>query len=348
MVRANRAKLDAAPISVVIPAYNASAYLRTTLESVFAQSMQPHEVIVVNDGSTDDTVAIAESFGATVISLENHGPSAARNAGTQAAGSEFIAYLDADDIWAPEKLALQLAALRDYSKPAFSFTDFRRFDSFGVHRARSGLRAHPAFRRTVGIHHDRTAIVISADPKRPVLRDMYFLPSSVLVRRDDVLAVGGFDESLRAGEDHEFFLRLFARIPALAVMRPLLFYRRHALQLSASPIAVSLREFEIVSRVTATPAQYPSADAKYMSGKSFLLHYRIGICDARLGRFDESIVSFKNSLVARRTLRAGMALFASRFARSGVGRSVFHAARALRRSRRERRFAKAELSRGSR
>lgn len=337
-------QVGAPRISVVIPAYNAGAYLRTTLESVFAQSMQPEEIIVVNDGSTDDTVAIARSFGATVVSLKNGGPSAARNAGTWVAGGEYIAYLDADDIWAPQKLALQVAALRAYSKPAFSFTDFRRFDTRGFHNAPSGLRAQPAFRRTVGNRRNRAIILISADAKRPVLRDMYFLPSSVLVRRTDVLAIGGFDESLRAGEDHEFFLRLFRRIPALAVMQPLLLYRRHAAQSTASAITIPMREFEVQSRVAAAPARYPNSDVKYIAGKGFLLHYRIGICDARLGRFDESIDSFRKSLAERRTLRAAAALFASRFARGTSGRRVFELVRALLRLRRERRVAGAIFS----
>jgi glycosyltransferase involved in cell wall biosynthesis len=333
-----------AQISVVIPAYNAGAYLRTTLESVLAQSALPGEIIVVDDGSTDDTAAIARSFGARVIVIPNGGPSHARNVGTWAAVGEWIAYLDADDIWAPEKLAVQFDALTCQSQPAFSFTDFRRFDDCGIYVAPSGLRAHPAFRRTVGNMRDAAIIIIAADDKRPVLSDMYFLPSSVLVRRADVLAVGGFDESLDAGEDFEFFLRLFRRVPAIAVMRPLLLYRRHATQLSASAIGIATAEFEVQSRVAAAPARYPSADAKYICGKGFLLHCRIAICDARLGKFDEAICSCKKSLAARRTVRAAAVLIASRIARAAPGRAVFYAARALRRMKPSRNVPAADVS----
>jgi glycosyltransferase involved in cell wall biosynthesis len=330
---------ERARISVVIPAYNAAAFLPATLASVFAQSELPAEVIVVDDGSTDDTAAVARSCGATVISVRNGGGSAARNVGTRAAAGEYIAYLDADDIWAPEKLALQLDALESFVQPAFSFTDHLVFDELGVHAGRGGLRAHPAFRRTVGPMLNDATILIAADDTRPVLSDMYFLPASVLVRRVDVLAVGGFDESLRGSEDYEFFLRLFRLVPAIAVMQPLLFYRRHPAQVTASEIAVIEREFEIQRRIAAAPERYTRGDVTYSASKDYILHYRAGVCQARLGQFDESIVSLRKSLAARRTLRAVAVLAVSRCARGGLGRVTFEALRALRRRRTQRRIA---------
>jgi hypothetical protein len=172
---------------------------------------------------------------------------------------------------------------------------------------------------------------------------MYFLPSSALVRRSDALAVGGFDETLRTGEDHEFFLRLFRRVPAIAVMRPLLLYRRHAAQVSAAGSIISLAEFQIQKRINAAPDRYPSADAKYLLGKGFLLHYRIGVCAARLGDFDAAIDHFTQSLAARRTVGAAAALAASRVAQCAAGRRAFNVVRALRRMLPQRRTAGVEL-----
>jgi glycosyltransferase involved in cell wall biosynthesis len=323
-------------ISVVIPAYNAAAFLPATLASVFAQTALPAEVIVVDDGSTDDTAAVAASCGATVITVPNGGGSAARNIGTQAAVGEYIAYLDADDLWAPEKLAVQSAALAAHGQPAFSFTDHHVFDERGLNSKQGGLRSHPAFRQTVGNTRAET-IVVAANDRRPVLSDMYFLPSSALVRRADVLAIGGWEESIRGSEDFEFFLRLFRHVPAVVVMQPLLLYRRHAGQVTASAIAMINREFEIQRLVFATPERYPRADVAFLLNKGSLLHYRAGCSEARLGKFDEAIVSLRKSIAARRTLRAGAVLIASQCARGPIGQAAFKTLRSIRRNWRSKR-----------
>ncbi len=161
---------------------------------------------------------------------------------------------------------------------------------------------------------------------------MYFVPSSAVIRRADVLAAGGFDESLRGCEDTEFFLRLFKLVPAIAVMRPLMLYRRHDAQNTASPTRVMLNEFALIDRIEHDRGRYPSADVRYYLGKGALIHHRIGVCEARLGRFNEAIVSFETSLQERRTLRTLFALVAARSARNVVGRSCFVALRALRRA----------------
>ncbi len=321
-----------ADVSVVIPAYNARVFLAETLASVFAQTLPPAEIIVVDDGSTDDTAGIARDLGVTVISRANGGISAARNAGIRAARGEYVALLDADDLWMPEKLEVQLAALAVAAVPSFSFTDFQTFDSRGVRAVKSTLRAHPAFRRTVPRAPSGANVVVAASESRPVLPDMYFLPSSAVIRRADVLAAGGFDESLRGCEDTEFFLRLFKLVPAVAVMRPLLRYRRHEAQNTASPTRVMTYEFAMIERIAHDPARYPIADVRYYRAKSELIHHRIGVCEARLGRFDEALTSFETSFRERRTLRTFFAILAARSARNVVGRSCFVAARALRRA----------------
>jgi len=96
-------------ISVVIPAYNSAKYIRRAIDSVLAQTRRPDEIIVADDGSTDDTAGVVETYGSDVqlIHQENAGASAARNAGINAATSEWIAFLDSDDEWLPEKLQLQ-------------------------------------------------------------------------------------------------------------------------------------------------------------------------------------------------------------------------------------------------
>jgi glycosyltransferase involved in cell wall biosynthesis len=134
-------------ISVVIPAYNAARFLPLCLPSVFAQTYKPEEVIVVDDGSTDNTAEVAAELGARVIRRENGGISAARNTGIQNASCEWIALLDADDSWAPEKLERQAACIQPDT--ILVYTGVRFFDdngSRGEHLAIDPARASKMMR----------------------------------------------------------------------------------------------------------------------------------------------------------------------------------------------------------
>jgi glycosyltransferase involved in cell wall biosynthesis len=324
--------VESARVSVIIPAYNAASHLPATLKSVLGQSARPGEVIVIDDGSADDTAAIAAGFGVRVLSRANAGCAAARNAGIEHASGEYIAFMDADDLWHPHKLAVQLAALQSYPGPAFSFTDYRWFDEQGVHERSSGLRRHPAFRRVanvMGTPSARGDILIAADGKRPVLPDCYIQPSSLLVRRADVIAVGGFDERVRLAEDYEFFLRLFRIEPAIAVMQSLLLYRRHATQITANQTIFQAGLFDLARHVAASPERYPIADVRYMANAAYLRHYRLGVQHARLENVDDAARSFAQSFAARPTVRAALALTGATLCRSTPGRRSLHALRTL-------------------
>jgi glycosyltransferase involved in cell wall biosynthesis len=316
-------------ISVVIPAYNAAAHLAATLKSVCQQTTAPAEVIVVDDGSTDDTGEIARSFGARVLRVANGGPSAARNAGTQSASGQYIAYLDADDVWLPDKLATQLAELRCFGAPAFSFTDYRMFDERGVHRCKSELLRRFAFRRSVRLRRGRTSVVMAPKNSAPVLYDSYIVPSSLLVRRADVLAIGGFDQSLRVTEDYEFLLRLFRIVPAVVVLKPLVLYRQHGGQATSNSTLMRTGFFEVAKRVAASPQRYPAADVRYIGRTEYLRHRRLGVYQLRLGRFQEAALSFERSLSARPTAPAALALLVAKFCGSPAGRRPFDVVRAL-------------------
>jgi glycosyltransferase involved in cell wall biosynthesis len=200
-------------ISVVIPAYNAAVFLPRCLKSVFAQTLKPHEVIVVDDGSIDDTATLAAELGAKVITRPNGGLSAARNTGIQNASSEWIALLDADDLWAPEKLERQVLSIRP--ETVLVYTGIRIFDDHGV---RNELPA---------------VDVISA---RKMLRYRNpITPSTVLVRREMVLQGGGFREDIRACEDWEMWVRLNRLGQFEAIPDPLTDYYVHPKSLSANP-----------------------------------------------------------------------------------------------------------------
>lgn len=188
-------------VSVIIPTRNRSALLRRALESVGAQTHPPQEIIVVDDGSTDDTAQwIGVDFPQVHYLLQPHrGVAAARNTGIGAATGEWIAFLDSDDEWCPAKLERQLDATRGQPRYQLCHTDEiwirrgRRVNA-GKRHAKSG---GSIFRRCLPL------CVIS--------------PSSVLVRRSLLENVGRFDETLPVCEDYDLWLRICSRNPVLFV-----------------------------------------------------------------------------------------------------------------------------------
>jgi glycosyltransferase involved in cell wall biosynthesis len=202
-------------ISVVIPSYNCGSTLARSIASALAQTYPPLEVIVVDDGSTDDTAAVAGSFGPAVryIRQPNAGPSAARNTGLRAAAGEWIALLDADDTWAPRKLELQSAALMKTRDAVLAYTGF-------VLRYDDGCR--------------RIKAIVAAERCWPLLRYRNCVPhSSVLVRREAMIAAGGYDETLRTCEDWDLWVRLRQHHRFVSLSEPLMEYAVRANSLSA-------------------------------------------------------------------------------------------------------------------
>jgi glycosyltransferase involved in cell wall biosynthesis len=183
-------------ISVVIPAYNAAHFLPRCLNSVFAQTLQPAEVIVVDDGSTDDSADVAKKLGARVVSRLNGGLSAARNTGVHNSSSEWVALLDADDMWSPEKLRAQADRVRQDT--VLVYTGIRIFGDDGVRG---------------------TSIAVDPAKARKMLRYRNpITPSSVMAKREALAQNGGFREDIRACEDWEMWMRLkrlggFAAVP---------------------------------------------------------------------------------------------------------------------------------------
>ena len=108
-----------AHVSVIVPVFNGERYLRQALESALCQTHRPVEVIVADDGSTDGTATVAASLPVTYLRQENRGPGAARNAAVSRASGDFLAFLDSDDVWLPDKLAIQIGAL--YDAPAAGY-----------------------------------------------------------------------------------------------------------------------------------------------------------------------------------------------------------------------------------
>lgn len=181
-------------VSTIIPIYNGEATIRAAIDSALTQEFDGQEVIVVNDGSTDGTRRILESYGSRIILLEqaNRGVAPARNTGAAAAQGEYLAFLDADDTWVPEKLATLCAALDHDREAALAFSDFRRVlsngEQFDVCRFGSAPSMEDMLRR-------RSAIV----------------PSLVVMRKSIFQLCGGFCEAFRYNYFEDQLMWVFAR-----------------------------------------------------------------------------------------------------------------------------------------
>jgi glycosyltransferase involved in cell wall biosynthesis len=189
-------------VSVVIPTHNYGAYITEAIQSVLAQTYHVHEIIVVDDGSTDRTEEILLPYMGriTYIRQNQRGPSAARNVGLKRSRGEFIAFLDADDQWLPDKLSVQVGLLREYQEVGLLFGQVEHCDDAG--RALSG-ELTPA----KGAIPMRTDVMVK-DAFRLLLESCYIVTSTVIIRRECIERVGGFDESLRSVEDRDLWLRI--------------------------------------------------------------------------------------------------------------------------------------------
>jgi glycosyltransferase involved in cell wall biosynthesis len=188
-------------VCVIIAVYNGARFVAAAIESVFAQTLQPAQVIVVDDGSTDDSADVVRSCPyadrITLVQQANAGQSAARNAGLELVTSEFVAFLDQDDLWYPGHLAALVPLLADPSI-GWAYSDFDEIDGAGQLVTRGFHRAH-------GLGHPRLSL---ADL---IGEDLMVLPTATVVRTSAIRDAGGFDVTLTGYEDDDLFIRLFRR-----------------------------------------------------------------------------------------------------------------------------------------
>ncbi len=215
-------------VSVIIPAYNCARFLPESLDSILAQTLPPAEIIVVDDGSNDDTAAVVERYAdrLTVIRGNHAGYAAARNLGLRHAHGAWIAFHDADDVALPDRLAFQVACLRDHPSYDAVLCNGEYTDAAGV----------PAGGTVV------SADLVRARSGRPLTaNDLFegfpaFLQGALLARRA-LDATGEFDTSLPVYTDMEYAYRLFARFRVVYVDRVVFRYRRHDTNVTGDRLA---------------------------------------------------------------------------------------------------------------
>jgi glycosyltransferase involved in cell wall biosynthesis len=216
-------------VSVVIPTYNRATRVQSAIESVFAQTFADLEVIVVDDGSTDDTgQVLAELFGEQIryFAQSNQGASAARNKGISEARGEWIAFLDSDDHWEADKLEWQMKAIKRFGHECGGcYTDVRFFNHAETRSMFELAESSYRHEGEMGINCDVLRLLV-----RPGGAGMVVCPSSVLARTDAVRSTG-FNPRIRYSEDSDFLFRLAMRTGFCYVNRPLVWFDRSPAEL---------------------------------------------------------------------------------------------------------------------
>lgn len=283
-------------VSVVIPTYNHAQFLPAAIESVRAQTYPHVEIVVVDDFSTDNTEQVMAQYSApdtTYIKSANKGIVAtSRNVGTRAAKGEYIAFLDADDVWEPNKLELQLPHLSDPSVVAVAsdlrYTGARRYSQSRLGRGSAGYREY---------RHQEIA------------RGNPVATSSVVMRRVDLDGVGGFDEApeFRFIEDWELWLRLTVDRSIRVLHEPLVIYRIAATERPRIPILTN--RFKVIDKHLKLGNLTPGDAAAAASS----VHFAIGVA-AFQGDAPTSRTNFRAAGKLASTRRAAAVAAAARAA----------------------------------
>lgn len=220
-------------ISVVVPTYNCETFISEALNSVVSQNYPNLEIIVVDDGSLDGTVEKIRTFGDGIrlVQQANQGPGAARNHGARVARGEYLAFLDGDDVWLPGKLRAQIQHIKDNPSIQLVYGHWRRWypDSDGSY---TSAEEHTTIFDAGNIDVEGSGWVYCR-----LLLDSILHTITVLMRRRLFEDVGGFDASLRRGEDYDLWIRLSRLVPMHKLEMTLALYRMHPKNTTWQPTA---------------------------------------------------------------------------------------------------------------
>lgn len=308
-------------VSVVVPVYNAEAYLAAAVDSILAQDHQDLEIILVDDGSTDGSRAVIESFGDRVrgIFQANAGPSAARNAGIRAARSDYVAFCDADDIQLSHRIATHLAVLERFAEIALvggdlsELVDGRVTVEHALHHFWIGPTQRPfaeELARAFGAHKTCRELGLPV-PGQHVDRHVYAGRAAPLIalmhlcwgnaslfRKDALEEVGGFDERVGQYEDWHLVARIALRHPIAYVDVPVMHYRRHPDQISKNPTAAAAGILHLVEDVWRRAPGFYEAHREVVDRVAGAAYYQTGTAAARTGDWADAQRAFTRSIQA--------------------------------------------------
>lgn len=220
-------------ISVIIPTYNSAKYIKDTIESVLNQTYKDLEIIVVDDGSTDNTKDIVSKYQVKYIYQENKGPAAARNRGIKEAQGEYIAFLDSDDVWMVEKLEKQMAIFEN-STYAMIYCDMS-------HKVNEKI-VHKSYLKEKGYRGPG-----SGDIHERLLKENFIFTPTVLVKKEVLKKTGYFDESYKICEDYKMWLTIAKKYQIAFLDEVLVIRTRNSLNITKDEylfITSGIRLFE--------------------------------------------------------------------------------------------------------
>ncbi len=251
-------------VTVIIPCYNREDFIRETIDSALDQTFRNIEVVAVDDGSTDGTRTILESYNGRVKIMEhpgraNRGQSAAINLAMRSTGGEYVAILDSDDVWAPKKIEQQVAFLERNPSIGLVYSNGYAIDE-------RGRRLYELYSKD---HHEENK------PERVLLECHFGCPSSYLVHRSAYERAGEYDETLRSSQDHDMAVRL-AEVTNVAYLdEPLWYYRRHTNTLSRKHASRRWKNgFYILSKACKRHKYGLNVRRQRLA----VLHFRLGQC----------------------------------------------------------------------
>ncbi|MCC2641645.1 MAG: glycosyl transferase family 2 [Nitrospira sp.] len=268
-------------VSVVIPLYNARDVIRDTLESVFAQTYHGYEIVVIDDGSTDGSGDAIRAYGDRLRYIEqrNGGVAQARNRGIAASRGCYIALMDHDDLWEPEKLAKQVAVLEEQPAVGMVVTDVAHIDRAGRPMHQLGPAYQP--------QHEFARLFVQG---------FVPTPSATLIRKAILEAVGGFDEQFNSAgmDDHELWTRIAAVTTIAGIPEPLTFHRNR--DIKPADIALGHRPL-LIDRLMSRFRQDPQ--------KRLYLHRQMALYLADQGKY---LIKGGRHLEGRSALLQGLKL----------------------------------------
>ena len=251
-------------VVVIIPLYNRAGFIAQTIQSVLNQTYPNIELIVVDDGSTDNSRNVLKQFEGKIRILEhpcrvNKGQSAAINLGVKSSESKYVAILDSDDLFAPEKIHLQVEHLEKHPNIGLVYGN-------GYAINEQGEKIYPIYKDG---HRENSV------PER-VLMDCYFLlPNNSLIKRKVLEEAGDFDESLHSAQDHDMAIRV-AEVTKLAYLdKEFFYYRRHGNSISAKNASLRWNNGFIILDKARRRFKYSSSVVRK---RSAVLHFRLGQC----------------------------------------------------------------------
>jgi glycosyltransferase involved in cell wall biosynthesis len=227
-------------VSIVLPTYNRLEFLRASVESVFAQSYRNWTLIIADDGSQEPTCAylrsLTERQQVQVLWLPHGGnPAAVRNAALRVAAGEYVAFLDSDDLWLPNKLERQVASLRSRTRERWGYTGYVRIDANGDPRVYPGTRQWVPHRGAIV----EALLTLDAEVSTP----------AVIVERQLLEEVGGFDETLLLFEDYELWIRLACRSDIDLIDEPLTKLRSHDQHYSGGSLRTIKNRLQLLNKM---------------------------------------------------------------------------------------------------